>query len=67
MPRPVMSALRSAGHLCSAMRLLVVGITADLTTDVDPVVDHAAFQNIQKHIQRLKSVSKVLLAQENPA
>ena len=62
-----MSALRSAGHLCSAMRLLVVGITADLTTDVDPVVDHAAFQNIQKHIQRLKSVSKVLLVQEKPA
>ena len=67
MPRPVMSALRLAGQRCSAMRLLVVGNTSDLTTDVDPVVDQDAFQNIQKHIQRLKSVSKVLLAQEKPA
>ena len=38
-----MSALRSAGQRCSAMRLLVVGNTADLTTDVDPVVDQDVF------------------------
>jgi RHH-type proline utilization regulon transcriptional repressor/proline dehydrogenase/delta 1-pyrroline-5-carboxylate dehydrogenase len=84
----VMSAFRSAGQRCSALRLLVVhsaiadgviamlqgaakelvaGNPAELTTDVGPVIDAEAFQNIQKHIQRLKSESKVLLAQENTA
>ena len=81
----VMSAFRSAGQRCSALRLLVVhsaiadgviamlqgaakelvaGNPAELTTDVGPVIDAEAFQNIQNHIQRLKSESKVLLAQE---
>ena len=84
----VMSAFRSAGQRCSALRLLVVhsaiadgviamlqgaakelvaGNPAELTTDVGPVIDAEAFDNIQKHIQRLKSESKVLLAQENTA
>lgn len=84
----VMSAFRSAGQRCSALRLLVVhsaiadgviamlqgaakelvaGNPAELTTDVGPVIDAEAFQNIQNHIQRLKSESKVLLAQENTA
>ena len=84
----VMSAFRSAGQRCSALRLLVVhsaiadgviamlqgaakelvaGNPAELTTDVGPVIDQEAFDNIQKHIQRLKSESKVLLAQENTA
>ncbi len=41
---------------------LVVGNTADLATDVGPVIDAEAYDNIQKHIQRLTSESKVLLA-----
>ena len=40
---------------------LVVGDTADLATDVGPVIDVEAYDNIQKHIQRLKLESKVLL------
>ena len=32
---------------------LVVGDTADLATDVGPVIDAEAYDNIQKHIQRL--------------
>ena len=84
----VMSAFRSAGQRCSALRLLVVhsaiadgviamlqgaakelvaGNPAELTTDVGPVIDAEAFDNIQKHIQRLKSESKVLLAQSEYA
>jgi RHH-type proline utilization regulon transcriptional repressor/proline dehydrogenase/delta 1-pyrroline-5-carboxylate dehydrogenase len=43
---------------------LVVGDTADLATDVGPVIDAEAFDTIQRHIQRLKSTSKVLLALE---
>ena len=41
----------------------VVGNPAELTTDVGPVIDQEAFEAIQKHITRLKSESKVLLAQ----
>ena len=41
---------------------LVVGDTADLATDVGPVIDREAFDTIQAHIQRLKSESKVLVA-----
>ncbi len=84
----VMSAFRSAGQRCSALRLLVVhsaiadgvihmlqgaaqelvaGNPAELTTDVGPVIDREAFDNIQKHIERLKSESKVLVAQVNTA
>ena len=41
---------------------LVVGDTADIATDVGPVIDTEAYDNIQKHIQRLRLESKVLLA-----
>ena len=41
---------------------LVVGDTADLATDVGAVIDAEAYDNIQKHIQRLSIESKVLLA-----
>ena len=79
----VMSAFRSAGQRCSALRLLVVhsaiadgviemlqgaaqellvGNPADLATDLGPVIDLEAFDNIQRHITRLKNESKVLLA-----
>jgi RHH-type proline utilization regulon transcriptional repressor/proline dehydrogenase/delta 1-pyrroline-5-carboxylate dehydrogenase len=78
-----MSAFRSAGQRCSALRLLVVhsaiadgviemlqgaaqelqvGNPADLATDLGPVIDREAFDNIQRHISRLKNESKVLLA-----
>ncbi len=50
--------------LQGAARELVVGDTADLATDVGPVIDAEAFDTIQRHIQRLKSTSKVLLALE---
>ena len=48
--------------LKGAARELVAGNTADLATDVGPVIDAEAYDNIQKHIQRLKLESKVLLA-----
>jgi RHH-type proline utilization regulon transcriptional repressor/proline dehydrogenase/delta 1-pyrroline-5-carboxylate dehydrogenase len=48
-----------------AAQELVLGNTADLATDVGPVIDAEAFDNIQKHLQRLNSTSKVLLAQAN--
>ncbi len=81
----VMSAFRSAGQRCSALRLLVVhsaiadgviamlqgaakelvvGNTADLATDVGPVIDQEAFDNIQQHIQRLKLEAKVLVSHD---
>jgi len=41
---------------------LVAGDTADLATDVGPVIDAEAYDHIQKHIQRLRLESKVLLA-----
>jgi RHH-type proline utilization regulon transcriptional repressor/proline dehydrogenase/delta 1-pyrroline-5-carboxylate dehydrogenase len=48
--------------LQGAAKELVVGETADIATDVGPVIDVEAFDNIQKHIQRLKQESKMLLA-----
>jgi RHH-type proline utilization regulon transcriptional repressor/proline dehydrogenase/delta 1-pyrroline-5-carboxylate dehydrogenase len=45
-----------------AARELVVGDPADLATDVGPVIDREAFDNIARHLQRLDSSSKVLLA-----
>ena len=45
-----------------AAQELVLGNTADLATDIGPVIDREAFDNIQKHLQRLNSTSKVLLA-----
>jgi RHH-type proline utilization regulon transcriptional repressor/proline dehydrogenase/delta 1-pyrroline-5-carboxylate dehydrogenase len=79
----VMSAFRSAGQRCSALRLLCVhegiadgvidmlqgaakelkaGDPADISTDVGPVIDAEAFEAIQRHIARLKSEAKVLVA-----
>ncbi len=46
-----------------AARELVLGHPADLATDVGPVIDAEAFDNLQKHLKRLNSSSKVLLAQ----
>src|SRR5690606_27742059 len=70
-----MSAFRSAGQRCSALRLLCVhasvadgviemvagaaqelgvGRVGELGTDLGPVIDREAFDNIQRHIQRLE-------------
>ena len=48
--------------LQGAARELVVCDTADIATDVGPVIDTEAFDNIYRHIQRLKIEAKVLLA-----
>ena len=48
-----------------AAKELVVGDTADLATDVGPVIDREAFDGIQKHLQRLNSESKGLLPSVN--
>jgi RHH-type transcriptional regulator, proline utilization regulon repressor / proline dehydrogenase / delta 1-pyrroline-5-carboxylate dehydrogenase len=44
-----------------AAKELRVGDTADLATDVGPVIDKEAFENIQNHLQRLEKSSKSLL------
>jgi RHH-type proline utilization regulon transcriptional repressor/proline dehydrogenase/delta 1-pyrroline-5-carboxylate dehydrogenase len=77
-----MSAFRSAGQRCSALRLLCVhesiadgviemvqgaarelkaGDPSDLSTDVGPVIDKEAFDNIQRQIERLKKEARVLV------
>ncbi|MDO8287275.1 MAG: L-glutamate gamma-semialdehyde dehydrogenase [Rhodoferax sp.] len=48
--------------LQGAAKELVVGDTADIATDVGPVIDAEAFEGIYRHIQRLKVESKVLIA-----
>ncbi len=50
-----------------AVQELKVGNPADLATDVGPVIDREAFDNIQRHLQRLSSTSKVLPAHIPPA
>ncbi len=45
-----------------AVQELRVGNSAELSTDVGPVIDREAFDNIQQHLQRLHSTSKVLPA-----
>lgn len=45
-----------------AVQELTVGNTTELSTDVGPVIDREAFDNIQKHLKRLGSMSKVLPA-----
>ncbi|WP_411881649.1 L-glutamate gamma-semialdehyde dehydrogenase [Polaromonas sp. YR568] len=54
-----------AGHVIDmikgAAQELVVGETADLATDVGPVIDREAFDNIQKHLQRLGSSARALV------
>jgi RHH-type transcriptional regulator, proline utilization regulon repressor / proline dehydrogenase / delta 1-pyrroline-5-carboxylate dehydrogenase len=78
----VMSAFRSAGQRCSALRLLCVhesiadgviamvqgaarelvsGDPADLATDVGPVIDREAYDNIQRQIRRLSQEAKVVV------
>lgn len=79
----MLSAFRSAGQRCSALRLLCVhetiadhviemiqgatmelrvGNPAELRTDVGPVIDRDAFEGIARHIARLKSEAKPLVA-----
>ncbi|OOG45192.1 L-glutamate gamma-semialdehyde dehydrogenase [Polaromonas sp. A23] len=50
-----------------AVQELAVGNTAELSTDVGPVIDREAFDNIGKHLQRLNSTSKVLPALDSRA
>ncbi len=45
-----------------ALQELAVGDPAALATDVGPVIDREAFDNIQRHLTRLGSTSKVLPA-----
>ena len=47
--------------LQGAAQELQAGNPADLATDLGPVIDREAFDNIQRHIQRLKNESKVLV------
>ena len=49
-----------------AAQELVAGETANLATDVGPVIDREAFDNIQKHLQRLGASAKVLVAPAAP-
>jgi RHH-type transcriptional regulator, proline utilization regulon repressor / proline dehydrogenase / delta 1-pyrroline-5-carboxylate dehydrogenase len=44
-----------------AAKELRVGDTFDLATDVGPVIDREAFDNIQNHLKRLEKSSKSLL------
>ncbi|WP_341908470.1 L-glutamate gamma-semialdehyde dehydrogenase [Polaromonas sp. YR568] len=43
-----------------AAKELVVGATADLATDLGPVIDREAYDNIQRHLQRLGASARVL-------
>ena len=43
---------------------LAAGDPALLATDVGPVIDAEAFNSLQKHIERLKNTSKVVVAQQ---
>ncbi len=45
-----------------ALQELLAGDPADLATDLGPVIDREAFDNIQNHLQRLGSASNVLPA-----
>jgi RHH-type transcriptional regulator, proline utilization regulon repressor / proline dehydrogenase / delta 1-pyrroline-5-carboxylate dehydrogenase len=47
--------------LQGAAELLVADNPADLATDLGPVIDREAFDNIQRHIARLKNTSKMLV------
>ena len=50
-----------------AARELVLGNPTELTTDVGPVIDQEALDNLQNHLQRLRSTSKVLVAHKERA
>ncbi len=51
--------------IAGAAKELVVGDPAELSTDVGPVIDREAFDGIQKHLQRLNSESKQVVAPVN--
>jgi RHH-type transcriptional regulator, proline utilization regulon repressor / proline dehydrogenase / delta 1-pyrroline-5-carboxylate dehydrogenase len=53
--------------IAGAAQELVMGDTAALSTDVGPVIDLEAHDNIQKHLERLRTESKPLLAGVLPA
>ncbi|HEY0201929.1 MAG TPA: L-glutamate gamma-semialdehyde dehydrogenase, partial [Burkholderiaceae bacterium] len=53
--------------LRGATEQLVVGDSGELKTDVGPVIDREAFDTIQRHLQRLRSEAKPVLAPENTA
>jgi len=46
------------GMIQGAAKELVAGDPADLATDLGPVIDKEAFDNIQKHLQRLHATAK---------
>ncbi|MDZ7937744.1 MAG: L-glutamate gamma-semialdehyde dehydrogenase [Rhodoferax sp.] len=48
--------------LQGAAKLLVVGASSNVATDLGPVIDREAYDTIQRHIVRLKNTSKVLVA-----
>jgi RHH-type transcriptional regulator, proline utilization regulon repressor / proline dehydrogenase / delta 1-pyrroline-5-carboxylate dehydrogenase len=50
-----------------AARELVVGDPADLATDVGPVIDREACDNISQHLRRLGAESQPLIAPPTPA
>jgi RHH-type proline utilization regulon transcriptional repressor/proline dehydrogenase/delta 1-pyrroline-5-carboxylate dehydrogenase len=50
-----------------AAKELVVGDPADLATDVGPVIDKEAFDNIQTHLQRLRATARCCHAGPDPA
>lgn len=49
-----------------AAKELLAGDPALLATDVGPVIDSEAFEGIQRHLQRLNSEAKVLVAPSPP-
>ncbi|MDR7151801.1 RHH-type proline utilization regulon transcriptional repressor/proline dehydrogenase/delta 1-pyrroline-5-carboxylate dehydrogenase [Hydrogenophaga palleronii] len=49
-----------------AAKELVVGDTADLATDVGPLIDADAFEGIQREVQRLRAQVKALLPEPAP-
>ena len=53
--------------LKGAARELSCGDPSDIATDIGPVIDREAYDNIQRHIHRLKLEAKVLVAPENSA
>ncbi|MEP6826380.1 MAG: proline dehydrogenase family protein, partial [Ramlibacter sp.] len=53
---------RVIGMIAGAAQELATGDPALLSTDVGPVIDAEAAAGIQKHLERLRSESKVLLA-----
>lgn len=50
-----------------AAKELVAGDPAQLSTDLGPVIDAEAFDNIQRHVSRLRSSAQALLPEASPA